>query len=68
MHLACEGKGRPLSVVVTAGQRHEGAHLGAVLDAIRVPRAKGCPGRPRKRPDHLLAVTGATAMMPTDVS
>jgi transposase len=55
VHLACDGKGRPLSVVVTAGQRHEGAHLGAVLDAIRVPRAHGCPGRPRKRPDHLLA-------------
>jgi transposase len=42
-------------VVVTAGQRHEGAYLGTVLDAIRVPRSEGCPGRPRKRPDHLLA-------------
>jgi transposase len=58
VHLACDGKGRPLSVLVSAGQRHEGAHLGAVLDAIRVPRGEGCSGRPRKRPDHLLADRG----------
>ena len=58
IHLACDAKSRPLSVLVTPGQRHEGAHLGAVLDAIRVPRGEGCPGRPRKRPDHLLADRG----------
>ncbi len=56
MHLSCDGKGRPLSVIVTAGQRNDGAHLFAVLDAIRVPRIGG--GRPRKRPDRLLADRG----------
>lgn len=56
VHLSCDGKGRPLSVIVTAGQRNDGAQLFAVLDAIRVPRIGG--GRPRKRPDRLLADRG----------
>jgi len=56
VHLACDGKGRPLSVIVTPGQRNDGTQLCAVLDAIRVPR-KG-RGRPRKRPEHLLADRG----------
>ncbi len=56
MHLACDGKGRPLAILVTPGQRHDGAHLGAVLDAIRVPRTGR--GRPRKRPERLLADRG----------
>lgn len=56
LHLCCDGKGRPLSVVLTGGQRHESTQLEAVLDAIRVPRV-GC-GRPRKRPDHLIADKG----------
>jgi transposase len=43
-------------VIVTAGQRNDGAQLFAVLDAIRVPRIGG--GRPRKRPDRLLADRG----------
>lgn len=53
MHLACDGKGRPLSVVVTPGQRHESTQLEAVLDAIRVARPG--VGRPRKRPERLIA-------------
>ena len=57
MHLACDGKGRPLSVVVTAGQRHDSTQLVAVLDAIHVPRPSG-RGRPRKHPDHLIADKG----------
>lgn len=56
MDLSCDGKGRPLSVLVTPGQRHESTQLGAVLDAIRVVRPGR--GRPRKRPDHLLADRG----------
>ena len=58
VHLSCDGKGRPLSVVVTAGQRHESTQLGTVLDAIRVARFAGSPGRPSKRPDHLIADKG----------
>ena len=49
VHLACDGKGRPLSVIVTPGQRNDGTQLFAVLDAIRVPRMGR--GRPRKRPE-----------------
>lgn len=58
LHLSCDGRGRPLSVVVTAGQVHESTQLAAVLDAIRVPRPG--PGWPRKRPDRVLADKGYT--------
>ena len=57
LHLACDGLGRPLSVVLTPGQRHESTQLAAVLDAIRVPRLVG-RGRPRKRPDRVIADKG----------
>ena len=55
VHLACDGKGRPLSVVITPGQRHDSTQLGPVLDGIRVPRASG---RPRTRPDLVIADKG----------
>jgi transposase len=58
VHLACDGKGRPLSVVVTPGQRHGSTQLEGLLDAVRVPRPEGSPGRPRKRPDRLIADRG----------
>jgi len=57
LHLACDGHGRPLSVVLTPGQRHDSTQLEPVLDAIRVPRPGG-RGRPRKRPDHLIGDKG----------
>ena len=44
-------------MVLTPGQRHDSTQLGPVLEAIRVPRPGNC-GRPRKRPDHLLADKG----------
>ncbi len=43
--------------MLTAGQVHDSTQLEPVLDAIRVPRPGG-RGRPRKRPDHLLADKG----------
>jgi transposase len=46
-----------LSIVLTAGQRHDSTQLEPVLDAIRVPRPGG-RGRPRKRPDHLIGDKG----------
>ena len=58
IHISCDGKGRPLSVVVTPGQRHESTQLAHVLDAIQVARRDGLPGRPRTRPDLLLADRG----------
>ncbi len=43
---------------MTAGQRNEAPELGALLDAIRVARPEGSPGRPRKRPGRLLTDRG----------
>ena len=58
LHLACDGKGRPLSVLLTPGQRHGSTQLEGLLDAVRVARPLGSPGRPRKRPSCLLADRG----------
>ncbi|WP_223263565.1 transposase [Rhodococcus sp. MTM3W5.2] len=52
-HLACEQGRKPLSIVVTAGQRGDSAQFVAVLDVICVPRPG--PGRPQTRPDAVLA-------------
>ena len=56
-HLACDGKGRPLSIVITPGQRHDSTQLAPVLAGIRVPRPGG-RGRPRTRPERLIADKG----------
>ena len=53
MHLACEQGQKPLSVVITAGQRGDSPQFQAVLAAIRVPGPG--PGRPRSRPRRVLA-------------
>jgi len=62
IHLAGEGKGRPLGAVLSEGQRHDSTQLERVLDEIRVPRRTrdGAPkrGRPRKRPERLLLDKG----------
>jgi transposase len=56
VHLICDGKGRPLSVLLTPGQRYGSTRLGALLDAIRVPCLGR--GRPRKRSERLIADKG----------
>ena len=53
VHLAADGRGLPLSLVVTAGNVNDSTMFDAVLDAIKVPRAT--VGRPRRRPDRVLA-------------
>ncbi|WP_197466817.1 transposase, partial [Tsukamurella pseudospumae] len=53
IHAAVDGQGRPLAVVVTGGQRNDGAMLTEVLADIRVPRCGA--GRPRTRPDAVVA-------------
>ena len=53
IHAAVDGRGRPLAMVITGGQRNDGAMLGEVLDDIRVPCTG--PGRPRTRPDAVIA-------------
>ena len=53
IHLACDGKGRPLAILVTPGQRHDSVCARPLLERIRVPRTG--PGRPRCRPDQVIA-------------
>ncbi len=53
LHLACDGSGVPLSLVLTAGHRADSPQFAAVLDAISVPRPG--KGRPRTRPDRVIA-------------
>ncbi|MFF0547251.1 IS5 family transposase [Nocardia thailandica] len=52
-HLATDGKGRGLAVLITAGQAGDSPMMPAVLDAIGVPRLAG--GSPRRNPDRVLA-------------
>jgi transposase len=52
VHLACEQGQKPLSIVLTAGQRGDSPQFIPVLDGIRVPRTAG---EPRTRPDRVLA-------------
>jgi transposase len=53
LHLACEQRQKPLSIVITAGQCHDSPQFVAVLAGIRVPRVGD--GRARTRPDRVLA-------------
>ncbi|MER5843464.1 IS5 family transposase [Streptomyces prasinus] len=53
IHLACDGRGRPLALLVTPGQRHDSTCAQTLLERIRVPRAG--LGRPRCRPDQVIA-------------
>ena len=53
VHLGCEQGQKPLSVVITAGQRGDSPQFVPVLEGIRVPRPGA--GRPRTRPDRVLA-------------
>jgi len=53
LHLGCEQGQKPLSIVLTAGHRGDSPQFISVLDGIRVARPGG--GRPRTRPDRVLA-------------
>lgn len=53
LHLSADGRCRPLSMVVTGGQRADCMQFQAVLEKIGLPRSG--PGRPRKQPDSLAA-------------
>ncbi|CAO5237269.1 hypothetical protein FAGKG844_220014 [Frankia sp. AgKG'84/4] len=56
IHAAVDGQGRPLSLPLTARQINDFTQLEQVMDGIRVRRDG--PGRPRTRPDHVLADNG----------
>ncbi|MEV3856951.1 IS5 family transposase [Streptomyces sp. NPDC050095] len=51
IHLAADGRCRPLSLVLTPGQRADCTQFEAVMDKIRVPRLGA--GRPRRLPDSV---------------
>lgn len=53
LHLSADGRCRPLSLIVTPGQRADCTQFKQVLDKIRIPQLG--PGRPRKKPDSLAA-------------
>jgi transposase len=53
VHLACEQRQKPLSILVTPGQWGDSPQFQAVLGGIAVPRLGR--GRPRTRPDRVLA-------------
>ncbi|GGN64778.1 IS5 family transposase [Streptomyces albiflavescens] len=52
IHLSADGRCRPLSLLITPGQRADCTQLQAVLEKIRVPRSIG---RPRHKPDTVAA-------------
>ncbi|SDS78570.1 Transposase [Paraoerskovia marina] len=52
IHLATDGRGLPMSVILTPGQSGDNPQL-LLLEQVNVHRDG--PGRPRKRPDRVLA-------------
>jgi transposase len=58
VHLKAEGGGKPLTILLTPGQRHEATMLEALLDHGAVRRLRR--GRPRSRPGRLVADKGNT--------
>ncbi|WP_405851895.1 IS5 family transposase [Streptomyces sp. NBC_00090] len=53
VHLSADGRCRPLSLLVTSGQRADCTQFEPVMEKIRVPRTGS--GRPRRRPDSVSA-------------
>ena len=51
IHLACEQGRKPMSLLITGGQRGDSPQFVPVLEGIRVPKAGR--GRPRTRPDQV---------------
>lgn len=52
VHLAVDGRGLPLSIVLTPGNTNDATAFGQLLDGIRVPCA--ATGRPRTTPNRVL--------------
>ncbi|WP_345475945.1 IS5 family transposase, partial [Actinoallomurus oryzae] len=59
IHLACDGHGRPLSVVLTGGNVNDCTMFEQVMAGICIPRHRGQrPGRPWRRPVRVIADKG----------
>jgi transposase len=52
-HLLTDGRGTPLSAILTAANRHDVTQLLPLVDAV--PPVRGKVGRPRRRPQSLYA-------------
>ncbi len=59
IHLACDGQGRSLAFTPTGGNVNDCTRFEAVMDRIRIARPG--PGRPRTRPDRVVADKGYSA-------
>jgi transposase len=59
IHLACDGHGRPLSVLLTGGNVNDCTTFTQVVEAIEFPRRR--PGRPRRRPARVPADQGCSS-------
>ena len=55
-HLLVDAGGLPLAFSVTGGNRNDVTQLIPLLDAV--PAVAGLPGRPRRRPDCVIADRG----------
>ncbi|WP_435852469.1 IS5 family transposase [Streptomyces sparsogenes] len=53
VHLAVDGRGLPLAIVITPGNVNDSTVFDTVLEAVRVPRLT--VGRPRRRPTTVIA-------------
>lgn len=58
IHLRCEGNGKPVTFLLTVGQRHESVLLERLMEQGTVRRAGR--GRPRLRPERVAGDKGYT--------
>lgn len=56
LHMLTDGRGRPLVLVLTAGNVSDTTVFAQLISELRVPRST--TGRPRTRPDYVLADKG----------
>ncbi|NUW34584.1 transposase [Nonomuraea sp. SMC257] len=56
VHLATDGRGLPLALVLTGANINDCTQFTRVMAAVRVPRLG--PRRPRARPRHVIADKG----------
>jgi transposase len=56
VHLRVEGSGKPITFILTAGQRHEAPQFAALLQHGAVKRAGR--GRPRRKPRRVMGDRG----------
>jgi hypothetical protein len=62
--LSCDGRGRPLSSLITRGHRHDSTQLGPMLDGIRIRRAPDRGYRRRVQTPHRRQWLQVSALSP----